>query len=136
MFQVARASHAKAPKREAGLSRKERPRDCIGQPEPEGKGGLAGRNEEEDFCFLFCFLGLHPWHMEVPRPEVRSDLQLPVYTTAIANQDLSCICDLYHSTRQCQILNPLSEDRDRTHKFSWFLVGFLSAAPQRGHLSP
>ena len=28
--------------------------------------------------------------------------------------DLSCVCDLYHSSRQHQILNPLSETRDQT----------------------
>ena len=26
----------------------------------------------------------------------------------------SCICKLHHSSQQCRILNPLSEDRDRT----------------------
>ena len=28
------------------------------------------------FIFLFIFLGLHPWHMEVPRLGVKSELQL------------------------------------------------------------
>ena len=28
--------------------------------------------------------------------------------------DLSCVCDLRHSSQQCWILNPLSEARDRT----------------------
>ena len=32
--------------------------------------------------------------------------------------------------QQCWILNPQSEARDRTHN-PWFLVGFVSAAPQR-----
>ena len=27
--------------------------------------------------FFICFLGLYPWHMEVPRPGVKSELQLP-----------------------------------------------------------
>ena len=36
-------------------------------------------------CFFFsCFLGLHPWHMEVSRLRVESELQLPPYTTATA----------------------------------------------------
>ena len=52
--------------------------------------------------------------MEVPRLEVKSELLLPVYTTAIETQDPSCICDLHHSIRQCQILNPLSEAGDQT----------------------
>ena len=43
---------------------------------------------------------------------VESELQLPAYTTATAMQDLSCICDLHHSSQPCQILNPLSKARD------------------------
>ena len=60
------------------------------------------------------FLGLYLQHMEVPRLGVDSELQLPAYATAIAMQDLSCICDLHHSSRQHWILNPLSKARDRT----------------------
>ena len=36
------------------------------------------------------------------------------YATATAMQDLSCVLDLHHSSRQCQILNLLSEAGDRT----------------------
>ena len=71
-------------------------------------------------CYLFvcgffwggCFL--HPWHMEIPRLGLKSELQLPAYPTATATQDMSHICDLHHSSQQSQILNPLSEARDRT----------------------
>ena len=52
--------------------------------------------------------------MEVPRLGVKLELQLPAYTTATAMPDVSCICDLHHSSWQCRILNPLSESRDRT----------------------
>ena len=62
---------------------------------------------------FFFFLGPHPWHMEVPRLEVESELQLPVYTTATPG--LSCLCDLHHSSWPRQIFNPLSETRDWTH---------------------
>ena len=48
--------------------------------------------------FSFCFLGLHLWHVEVPRLRVKLELQLPVYT----------------QPWQPQILNPLSEARDHT----------------------
>ena len=51
------------------------------------------------------------WHMEVPWLRVESELQLPAYTTATAMQDPSRICDQCHS----QILNPLSEARDRIY---------------------
>ena len=52
--------------------------------------------------------------MEVPRLRVESELQLLTYITALATRDLSCVCDLPHSSWQHQILNPLSEARDRT----------------------
>ena len=47
--------------------------------------------------FVFVFLRLHPWHMEVPRLGVKSELQLPAYTTAIVTRDLSHVFDLHHS---------------------------------------
>ena len=63
---------------------------------------------------LFCFLGPPLGHIEVLRLGIQSKLQLPAYTTATATWDPSCICNLYHSSEQCQILNPLSEARDQT----------------------
>ena len=80
------------------------------------------------FCLFvcFCFFGLHSQHMEVPRLGVYSELQLLASATATATQDPSCICDLYHSSRQCQILNPLSEARDGTCNL---MVQFLCSAP-------
>ena len=62
-----------------------------------------------------AFLGLHLQHMEVPRLGVELELQLPAYTTAIATQDLSYICNLPHSSRQRQIPDPLSEARNQIH---------------------
>ena len=65
------------------------------------------------FCFLI-FLWPHICHMEVPRLGVESELLLlPADTTAMLDQSL--ICDLHHSLPQCQILNPLSKARERTH---------------------
>ena len=51
--------------------------------------------------FFFCifFSGPHSQHMDVLRRGVEG-----------SNQSCSC-----HSSRQCWILNPLSEARDRTH---------------------
>ena len=68
--------------------------------------------------------------MEIPRLGVQLELQLPAYATATATQDPSSICDLHHSSQQHWILNPLSKTRDGTET-SWFLVGFVSAAPQQ-----
>jgi len=70
------------------------------------------------FCFFFflpfVFLGLYPWHIEVPRLGVKLKLQLLTYTTATAMWSLSYICKLHHSSQQCRILNPLSKARDWT----------------------
>ena len=66
------------------------------------------------FFFLFIFLGPHAHHMEVPRLGIQSELLLPAYTTATATPDPSCVFDLYHSSWQRQIFNPLSEARGRT----------------------
>ena len=63
------------------------------------------------FAFAFAFLGLHPWHMEVPRLGVELDLWLLAYTTAAVTQDLSYVCDLHHSSQKCGILNSLSESQ-------------------------
>ena len=52
--------------------------------------------------------------MEIPRLGVESELQLLAYATATATWDLSHVCDLCHSSKQHQILNPLSKARDQT----------------------
>ena len=80
------------------------------------------------FFFFFVFLGPHPQRMEVPRLGVESELQLPIYTTATAMQDLGHIFDLHHSSWQHQILNPLSNARVEPAS-SWMLVSFISAMP-------
>ena len=73
-------------------------------------------------CFilvlLFCFLGPHTRHIEVRSLGVKSELQLPAYTTDTATPDLSGICNLYHSWWQHRILNPLSEARGQTCIFT------------------
>ena len=53
--------------------------------------------------------------MEVPWLGVKSELHLLAYTTAIATQDPSHVCDLHHCSWQCWVLSPLSEARDQTH---------------------
>ena len=64
---------------------------------------------------FFFFLGSHPRHMVIPGLGIELELQLPACTTATVTQDLSHVCNLYHSSRQCQILNPLREARDHAH---------------------
>ena len=82
------------------------------------------------FLFLFFFLSFlwpHPQHMEVHRLGVKSELQLPAYATATAIRALSCICNLYHSSRKHQILNPLGKVTS-----SWVLVGFVNHWAMKG----
>ena len=54
-------------------------------------------------------------HVEVPRLGIESEQQLSAYTTATPH--LSFICNLYRSSWQHRILNPLSEARDQTTSF-------------------
>ena len=65
-------------------------------------------------CLFVCFLGPHLQHVKVPRPEVKSEPQPLVYTTATAIPDPSHMCNLHHSSRQRQILNPRIKARDQT----------------------
>ena len=63
----------------------------------EAAGNESGK-EWQDWAvknceLFFFFLGLHFQHMEVLRLGVKSELQLPAYTTAMAAWDLSHICD-------------------------------------------
>ena len=84
------------------------------------------------FCFvLFFFLGPHLWLMEIPRPRIKSELQLPAYITATATQDLSRIHNLCHSLTHwerpgleptsswilCWILNPLSHNKNSSKQY-------------------
>ena len=71
----------------------------------------------------FLFLALHLRHLEVPRPGIKSELQLPAYTTAAATQDPNCICDLHHSS-QCWIPEPSS---------SWTLCWVLNLLSHSGN---
>ena len=73
------------------------------------------RKHEQFFCFLlFVFLGPHQQHMEVPILGVQLEVEPPAYTTAPETPDPSRVCDLYHSSQQRWIFNPLTEDRDQT----------------------
>ena len=118
----------------------------AGRVAGEGWGGLLGKcvthpcqstltsqpnflSFLKKFFFFLLLLFLVPlWrHMEVSRLEVELELQLLAYATATATQDLSCVCNLQHSSQQCQIPDPMSEARD------CILMDnrFVSTAPQR-----
>ena len=61
--------------------------------------------------------------MEALGPGVESELQLPGYTTVMAMQALSRICDLHHCLWLHEILNLLSKDRDRTLILTEVILG-------------
>ena len=76
---------------------------------------LEAECKQKIFPFIpFAFLGPHLCHMEVPGLGVEWELQLQAYTTVTAMWGPTRICNLYHSSWQCWILNPLSRARDRT----------------------
>ena len=69
-----------------------------------------------DIGKFFFFLMAAPVAYEVPRLGVELELlQLPAYTIATATSNPSHIRNLHRSLQQRQILNLLSEARDRTH---------------------
>ena len=86
--------------------------------------------------FFLVFLGPQPRHMEIPRLGVKSELLPLAYATATATQDPSHVCDLHHSSQQCQILKPLSKAKDQMqHHSSWQrqILKPLSRAKHRKH---
>ena len=77
-------------------------------------------SQEVFFFFLCFFLGPHPQQMEVPRLGVQSELQWLAYTTAHGNAR-----SLTHQARPGIKLET-----------SWFLVGFVPAAPRGNSQNP
>ena len=77
-------------------------------------------------AIFFVSLGPHPWHMEVPRLGVESELQLPADTTAAATREPNHICNLHHSSQQCQSLSHWSRPGIEPVS-SWIWIRFISA---------
>ena len=67
------------------------------------------------FFFFFVSSRATPAAHGGSEARVQLELELLAYTRATATWNLSRVCDLHHSSWQCQILNPLSLARDRTH---------------------
>ena len=62
----------------------------------------------------------HSWHMEgCSQAKGRIRAGLPAYATVTSG--LGHVCDLHHSSRQCQILNPQGRPGIKTAS-SWMLV--------------
>ena len=69
------------------------------------------------FFFFFLLFRDTPATYGVSQTKGLVGATLPAYATATAMQDRSRIHDLHYCSWQHQILNPLSEARDRTHNF-------------------
>ena len=82
------------------------------------------------FTFIFCLFRATPTAQRAPRLGVESELQLLAYATATARPDPTHSCDLHHSSRQCQSLNPLSKAGIEPAT-SWILVRFITVEPQQ-----
>ena len=92
--------------------------------EAGGGGGVLRR------LFFFFFGLFRPAPVAYGGSQARGLIRATAvgYARATATPDPSCICDLYHRSRQHRILNPLSEARDKPAT-SWFLMGFVSTEP-------
>ena len=64
--------------------------------------------------YMYCFFMVALWYMEIPRIGVELELQMPAYATVTATRDPSCISNLYHSSQQCWIPDPLNKAMDWT----------------------
>ena len=74
-------------------------------------------NLDSFYLFIYClFVFLGPYHMAYGGSQASSLIGAVAlaYAKATATQDPSHVCDLHHSSRQGQILNPLSEARGWT----------------------
>ena len=92
---------------------------------------------------FFFFLRPHLGHMEVPKPGIKSELQLPDYTIAIPNPN--CVCDLHcscgnagslihwakpgiepaSSQTLCQVLNQMCHNRN-SRNVSFFNCTYIT----------
>ena len=66
--------------------------------------------------------------MEVPWLAVELEQWPLAYATATATRDPGHVCDLHHSSWQCQVVNPLSQVRDGTCVL--VVIRFVSAEPR------
>ena len=79
------------------------------------------------YIYLFvCFLVPQLQHMEVPRLGVKSEPQLPAYTTAMAIPDMSYISD--SSQQHGSLTHWAGSGIELTS--SWMLIRFITAEPQ------
>ena len=80
--------------------------------------------------YFIYFLGLHLWHMEVPRLGVQLELQLPANVTAITKiQAMSATYTTAHSNTRA-LTHWARPGMEPTS--SWILVGFITPWATKG----
>ena len=84
------------------------------------------------FIFVFILFGLFRASLSAyGSSKARDWIQAAAATLYHSHSQIwARICNLHHSSRQLQILNPPCEARGCT-RFSWILVGIFTAEPQR-----
>ena len=92
------------------------PRGCSSALLPMSHNGIS---PIQVFMFLFFFF-FSPCFLRVAltahggSQARESELEPLAYTTDTATPSPICVCNLHHSSGQCQIFHPLSEARDQT----------------------
>ena len=82
------------------------------------------QSQKSNLFFSFFFLRVHLQHMEIPRLEVESGLQLLAYVTAML--ELKHICNLHSSLWQRQIGYPTEQGRELNLHPHGYCVGFVT----------
>ena len=67
------------------------------------------------FFFFFCHVFFRGTPVAYGSSQARGRIGTVDTGLHHSTPDLSCICDLHHSSWQCRTLNPLIEARDQTH---------------------
>ena len=81
-----------------------------------------------DLFFPFFFLEPHPWHMEVPRLEVKLELYLLAYATATTMRDPSLYAAYTTAHGNAGSLTHCMRPGIEP-EFSWMLVRFIYTEP-------
>ena len=84
-----------------------------------------------DYFFSFSFSGLHPWHMEIPRPGVESELQWSCWSTPQPQQHRIWTTSATYTTAYGNVGTLTHWGKPRIEPASSrILVKFITAEPQ------
>ena len=98
---------------------------------------LRGDSQVKNLYLIYLFLsflGLNPWHMEVPRLGVESEPQTPAYTTATVMWDWKCVFNLHYSYGNAGSLTHWVRSGIKLES-SGMIVGFINHWATKGTLN-